>query len=189
MGTGPLSVAMVALGGGTGSLGVREPVRTAGETLKAHAAIHRAVEVARASDGERKPSRVGCVPRLDRATSEAERSDVQGRRMGNDEARVLGIGAEAAGTLSLERCSLLLLALALSVLVPLCAYGKSRAEDGGGEAQRNDTRHHRHVAMVERFGDYRNRTGAARSAIADDADEAVGGVSRLLLLGRGRLRA
>ena len=37
---GPLSVAMVALGGGTGSLGVREPARIAGETLKAHAAIH-----------------------------------------------------------------------------------------------------------------------------------------------------
>lgn len=40
VGTGKLSVAMVALGGGTGNLGVREPIRIAGETLKAHVAIH-----------------------------------------------------------------------------------------------------------------------------------------------------
>ena len=40
VGDGKLSVAMVALGGGTGNLGVREPVRIAAETLKAHAAIH-----------------------------------------------------------------------------------------------------------------------------------------------------
>ncbi len=40
IGDGPLSVAMVALGGSVGSLGVREPVRIAAETLKAHAAIH-----------------------------------------------------------------------------------------------------------------------------------------------------
>jgi O-acetyl-ADP-ribose deacetylase (regulator of RNase III) len=37
----PVSVAMVALGGGTGSLGIREPIRIAAETLKAHEAIHR----------------------------------------------------------------------------------------------------------------------------------------------------
>ena len=36
----PISVAMVALGAGTGNLGVRDPVRIAAETLKAHAAIH-----------------------------------------------------------------------------------------------------------------------------------------------------
>lgn len=36
---GMLSVAMVALGAGTGSLGVREPTRIAAETLKAHFAI------------------------------------------------------------------------------------------------------------------------------------------------------
>lgn len=36
---GPLSVAMVALGAGTGNLGVREPTRIAAETLKAHFAI------------------------------------------------------------------------------------------------------------------------------------------------------
>ena len=41
VGDGPLSVAMVALGGGTGTLGVRVPARIAGETLKAHAAIHK----------------------------------------------------------------------------------------------------------------------------------------------------
>ena len=41
VGNGPLSVAMVALGGGTGNLGVREPMRIAAETLKAHAAIHK----------------------------------------------------------------------------------------------------------------------------------------------------
>jgi O-acetyl-ADP-ribose deacetylase len=38
-GQGPLSVAMVALGAGTGNLGVREPTRIAAETLKAHFAI------------------------------------------------------------------------------------------------------------------------------------------------------
>jgi O-acetyl-ADP-ribose deacetylase (regulator of RNase III) len=38
---GPQSVAMVALGAGTGNLGVAEPIRIASETLKAHAAIHR----------------------------------------------------------------------------------------------------------------------------------------------------
>jgi O-acetyl-ADP-ribose deacetylase (regulator of RNase III) len=36
---GPISVAMVALGAGTGNLGVREPTRIAAETLKAHFAI------------------------------------------------------------------------------------------------------------------------------------------------------
>jgi O-acetyl-ADP-ribose deacetylase (regulator of RNase III) len=41
VGDGKLSVAMVALGGGTGNLGVREPARIAAETLKAHAAIHK----------------------------------------------------------------------------------------------------------------------------------------------------
>jgi O-acetyl-ADP-ribose deacetylase (regulator of RNase III) len=35
-----LSVAMVALGGGTGNLGVREPVAIAAETIKAHLGIH-----------------------------------------------------------------------------------------------------------------------------------------------------
>ena len=45
VGTGPLSVAMVALGGGTGSLGVREPARIAAETLKAHAAIHKKTRI------------------------------------------------------------------------------------------------------------------------------------------------
>jgi O-acetyl-ADP-ribose deacetylase (regulator of RNase III) len=44
-GDGKLSVAMVALGGGTGSLGVREPARVAAETLKAHAAIHRLTRI------------------------------------------------------------------------------------------------------------------------------------------------
>ena len=39
-GTDPLSVAMVALGAGTGNLGVREPVRIAAETLESHLAIH-----------------------------------------------------------------------------------------------------------------------------------------------------
>lgn len=37
---GPHSVAMVALGAGTGNLGVAEPTRIAAETLKAHLAIH-----------------------------------------------------------------------------------------------------------------------------------------------------
>lgn len=41
VGDGKLSVAMVALGGGTGNLGVREPVRIAAETLIAHEAIHK----------------------------------------------------------------------------------------------------------------------------------------------------
>lgn len=36
---GPLSVAMPALGAGTGNLGVREPTRIAAQTLKAHFAI------------------------------------------------------------------------------------------------------------------------------------------------------
>ena len=38
-GDGPLTVAMVALGAGTGQLGVAEPTRIAAETLKAHFAI------------------------------------------------------------------------------------------------------------------------------------------------------
>jgi O-acetyl-ADP-ribose deacetylase (regulator of RNase III) len=38
-GEGPLTVALVALGGGTGSLGVREPIKIACETLKAHCAV------------------------------------------------------------------------------------------------------------------------------------------------------
>ena len=42
-----VSVAMVALGAGTGGLGVREPTRIACETLKAHLAIHRTSRVAR----------------------------------------------------------------------------------------------------------------------------------------------
>ncbi len=44
-GDGPLSVAMVALGGGTGSLGVREPIDIAAQTLKAHAAIHKTTRI------------------------------------------------------------------------------------------------------------------------------------------------
>ncbi len=44
-GDGPLTVAMVALGGGTGNLGVREPVQIAAETLKAHAAIHKKTRI------------------------------------------------------------------------------------------------------------------------------------------------
>lgn len=39
-GAGTQSVAMVALGAGTGNLGVAEPIRIACETLKAHVAIH-----------------------------------------------------------------------------------------------------------------------------------------------------
>jgi O-acetyl-ADP-ribose deacetylase len=38
---GELTVAMVALGAGTGQLGVRDPTRIACETLKAHLAIYR----------------------------------------------------------------------------------------------------------------------------------------------------
>lgn len=45
-GEGPLSVAMVALGAGTGGLGVREPTRIAAETLKAHVAIFKATRLA-----------------------------------------------------------------------------------------------------------------------------------------------
>lgn len=44
-GTQPLSVAMVALGAGTGNLGVAEPIRVASETLKAHLAIHRSSRI------------------------------------------------------------------------------------------------------------------------------------------------
>ena len=39
-GAGTQSVAMVALGAGTGNLGVAEPIRVASETLKAHVALH-----------------------------------------------------------------------------------------------------------------------------------------------------
>ncbi len=39
-GAGAQSVAMVALGAGTGNLGVAEPTRIAAQTLKAHVAIH-----------------------------------------------------------------------------------------------------------------------------------------------------
>ena len=39
-GTDKHTVAMVALGGGTGNLGVRDPIRVAAETLKSHVAIH-----------------------------------------------------------------------------------------------------------------------------------------------------
>ena len=45
VGNGPLSIAMVALGGGTGNLGVRGPIRIAGETLKAHVAIHTSTRI------------------------------------------------------------------------------------------------------------------------------------------------
>lgn len=41
------SVAMVALGAGTGNLGVAEPIRIAAETLKAHVAIHRDTRIER----------------------------------------------------------------------------------------------------------------------------------------------
>jgi O-acetyl-ADP-ribose deacetylase (regulator of RNase III) len=41
------SVAMVALGAGTGNLGVAEPIRIAAETLKAHVAIHRNTRIQR----------------------------------------------------------------------------------------------------------------------------------------------
>lgn len=41
------SVAMVALGAGTGNLGVAEPIRIAAETLKAHVAIHRNTRIER----------------------------------------------------------------------------------------------------------------------------------------------
>lgn len=44
---GPHSVAMVALGAGTGNLGVAEPTRVAAETLKAHLAIHTASRIER----------------------------------------------------------------------------------------------------------------------------------------------
>lgn len=44
-GKGSVSVAMVALGGGGGSLGIRDLVRVAAETLKAHAAIHRLTRI------------------------------------------------------------------------------------------------------------------------------------------------
>lgn len=43
------SVAMVALGAGTGNLGVAEPIRIAAETLKAHVAIHRNTRIERVS--------------------------------------------------------------------------------------------------------------------------------------------
>ena len=43
--SGPQSVAMVALGAGTGNLGVAEPIRIASETLKAHTAIHRNTKI------------------------------------------------------------------------------------------------------------------------------------------------
>ena len=39
------SVAMVALGGGTGNLGIRDPIRAAAETLKAHVALHPATRI------------------------------------------------------------------------------------------------------------------------------------------------
>ncbi|MHB8874834.1 MAG: macro domain-containing protein [Myxococcaceae bacterium] len=42
-----VSVAMVALGAGTGNLGVREPTRVACETLKAHLALHSESRIAR----------------------------------------------------------------------------------------------------------------------------------------------
>ncbi len=42
-----VSVAMVALGAGTGNLGVRDPTRITCETLKAHLAIHRDSRIAR----------------------------------------------------------------------------------------------------------------------------------------------
>jgi hypothetical protein len=42
-----LSVAMVALGAGTGNLGVREPTRIGAETLKAHFAIFPAPRIDR----------------------------------------------------------------------------------------------------------------------------------------------
>ncbi len=44
-GTDPVTVAMVALGGGTGKLGVREPIRAAAETLKAHIALHHGTRI------------------------------------------------------------------------------------------------------------------------------------------------
>lgn len=44
---GKHSVAMVALGAGTGNLGVAEPTRVAAETLKAHLAIHAASRIER----------------------------------------------------------------------------------------------------------------------------------------------
>jgi O-acetyl-ADP-ribose deacetylase len=47
--SGPQSVAMVALGAGTGNLGVAEPTKIASETLKAHAAIHRNTKIERVS--------------------------------------------------------------------------------------------------------------------------------------------
>lgn len=46
-GTARHSVAMVALGAGTGNLGVAEPMRIAGETLVAHRAIHPATRIER----------------------------------------------------------------------------------------------------------------------------------------------
>ena len=42
-----VSVAMVALGAGTGNLGVRDPTRIACETLKSHLAIHHQSRIAR----------------------------------------------------------------------------------------------------------------------------------------------
>lgn len=46
-GSGAHSVAMVALGAGTGNLGVAEPIRVASETLKAHVAIHPSTRIER----------------------------------------------------------------------------------------------------------------------------------------------
>ena len=46
-GEGAQSVAMVALGAGTGNLGVAEPIRIASETLKAHLALHPTTRIER----------------------------------------------------------------------------------------------------------------------------------------------
>lgn len=46
-GAGTQSVAMVALGAGTGNLGVAEPTRIASETLKAHVALHPSTRIER----------------------------------------------------------------------------------------------------------------------------------------------